>query len=89
MWNDSIVEEVRKVRDEHAARFDYDLERIFQDLKEQERKRDQKVVSFPPKRPLKNNQPRVARRDKRDGHSLGQDPGDLGSRHEPAGTEGV
>jgi hypothetical protein len=28
MWNDPIVEEVRKVREEHSARFDYDLERI-------------------------------------------------------------
>ena len=52
MWNDPIVEEVRKVREEHAARFDHDLERIFRDLKEQETKSGRKVVSFPPKRPL-------------------------------------
>jgi hypothetical protein len=51
MWNDPIVEEVRKVREEHAARFDYDLERIFQDLKEQEKRSGRKVVSLPPKRP--------------------------------------
>ena len=51
MWNDPIVEEVRKVREEHAARFDYDLEKIFRDLKEQERKSGRKVVSLPPKRP--------------------------------------
>jgi hypothetical protein len=51
MWNDPIVEEVRKVREEHAARFDFDLERIFQDLKEQEKKGGRKVVSLPPKRP--------------------------------------
>ena len=52
MWNDPIVEEVRKTREEHAARFDYDLEKIFQDLKEQERQSNRKVVSLPPKRPL-------------------------------------
>jgi hypothetical protein len=52
MWNDPIVEEVRKVREEHAARFDYDLVRIFQDLKEQERQSGRKVVSLSPKRPL-------------------------------------
>ena len=52
MWNDPIVEEVRKVREEHAARFDYDLARIFQDLKEQERQSGRKVVSLSPKRPL-------------------------------------
>lgn len=36
MKDDPIVEEVRKIRDEHAARFEYDLERIFADLKRQE-----------------------------------------------------
>ena len=33
---DEIVEEVRAARDAYAARFDYDLKRIFNDLKEQE-----------------------------------------------------
>lgn len=51
MWNDPIVEEVRKIREEHATRFDYDLEKIFQDLKEQERKGGREVVSYPPRRP--------------------------------------
>jgi hypothetical protein len=50
MWNDPIVEEVRKIREEHAARFDYDLKRIFQDIKEREEKSGHKVVSLPPKR---------------------------------------
>ena len=31
---------------------DYDLEKIFQDLKEQERQSGRKVVTLPPKRPL-------------------------------------
>jgi hypothetical protein len=52
MWNDPIVDEVRKIREEHAARFNYDLERIFQDLKEQERQSGREVVSLAPKRPL-------------------------------------
>ena len=50
MWNDPIVEEVRKIREEHAARFDYDLKKIFQDIKEREEKSGHKVVSLPPKR---------------------------------------
>lgn len=58
MWNDPIVEEVRKVREEHAARFDYDLERIFQDLKELEKRSERKVVSLPPKRPQEVSAPR-------------------------------
>lgn len=35
---DPIVDEVRRVRDAHAARFNYDLDAIFQDIKERERK---------------------------------------------------
>lgn len=36
--NDPIVDEVRRVRDAHAARFNYDLDAIFQDIKEREKK---------------------------------------------------
>lgn len=51
MWNDEIVEEVRKVRLEYAAKFNNDLEAIFKDIKEQEAKSDREVVSRPPKKP--------------------------------------
>ena len=44
--NDPIVEEVRRIRDAHAAMFDYDLDAIFQDIKEQEKKSGCKFVSF-------------------------------------------
>lgn len=47
---DPIVEEVRKVRDAHAARFNYDLDAIFRDIKEQEKKSGHKFVSFPPRK---------------------------------------
>lgn len=43
--NDPIVEEVRRVRDAHAARFNYDLDAIFQDIKEQEKKSGHKFIS--------------------------------------------
>ena len=33
MWRDTIVDETRKARDEYAARFNYDLEAIYRDLK--------------------------------------------------------
>jgi hypothetical protein len=45
MWTDEIVQEVRKEREAHAARFNYDLEAIWRDLKEQERQSGRKVVS--------------------------------------------
>ena len=35
--NDPIVDEVRRVRDAHAARFNYDLDAIFADIKKRER----------------------------------------------------
>lgn len=42
--NDPIVDEVRRVRDAHAARFNYDLDAIFLDIKERERKSGLKFV---------------------------------------------
>ena len=42
--NDPIVDEVRRIRDAHAARFNYDLDAIFQDIKEREKKSGLKFV---------------------------------------------
>lgn len=57
MKDDPIVEEVRKVREAYAAKFNYDLEAIFQDLKRQERESGRTFVSFPPRRISKPSQP--------------------------------
>ena len=51
MWEDEIVEEVRRVRNEYAAKFNHDLEAIYKDIKEQEKKNQRRVVSLPPKKP--------------------------------------
>jgi transposase len=51
MWKDEIVEEVRKERNEYAAKFDYDLNAIYKDIKEQEKQSLRKVVSLPSKKP--------------------------------------
>jgi hypothetical protein len=48
--NDPIVDEVRRVRDAHAARFNYDLDAIYRDIKEQEKKSGRKFVSFSPRK---------------------------------------
>ncbi len=54
MTADPIVEEVRRVRDEHAARFKYDLKAIDRDLKELERTSGRCYVKFEPARlPIK------------------------------------
>ena len=44
--NDPIVDEVRRIRDAHAAKFDYDPEAIFRDIKEQENQSGRSYVSF-------------------------------------------
>ena len=43
--NDPIVDEVRRVRDAHAARFNYDLDAIFRDIKEREKSSGHKFIS--------------------------------------------
>ena len=50
MWEDPIVAEVRRVRDAHAAQFNYDLETIYRDLKRQEKESGRTFVSYPPRR---------------------------------------
>jgi hypothetical protein len=47
---DPIVDEVRRVRDAHAAKFNNDLDAIYRDIKEQEKKSGLKFVSYPPRR---------------------------------------
>ena len=43
---DPMVAEVRRIRDEYAAKFNYDLNAIFRDIKERERKSGRTYVSF-------------------------------------------
>jgi len=63
MWEDTIVEEVREVRARHAEKFNFDLWLIYQDLKEQERLGQRKLVTFLPRprvqRAMKKRQPQI------------------------------
>lgn len=52
MWTDTIVEETRKARDEYAAKFNYDLDAMYEDLKKQEKCNEERLVSLPPKEPV-------------------------------------
>jgi hypothetical protein len=49
MWSDPIVEEIHQIRADHAARFNYDLAAIVEDIKKQEKQSGKKFVSFPPR----------------------------------------
>ena len=51
--NDHIVDEIRRIRDEHAAQFNYDVDAIFADLKRSEEARDWPRASFGPRRTAK------------------------------------
>jgi hypothetical protein len=48
---DNLMQEVRKIREAYAKQFDYDLQAIHRDLKEQEQVSGRRIVSFPPRRP--------------------------------------
>ena len=50
MQRDPIVTEIRRAREAHGARFNFDLQAIYLDLKSQEKRSDHKKVSFVPKR---------------------------------------
>jgi len=51
-WNDPIVEEVRKVRDAHARKFNYDLQAIANDLKKQQKASKRDFVTLSRKKPV-------------------------------------
>ncbi len=50
MWQDPIIAEIRKYREAHAAKYNFDLDAIYKTLKAAEEKSDHPKVSFPPKR---------------------------------------
>jgi len=54
MRKDPIVEEVRRARDRHAAKFRYDLDAISRALKDEERQGRRKVVSLSPKQVIRS-----------------------------------
>jgi len=49
MLPDPVVDEVRRVRQEHAKRFKYDLQAICTDIRKLEQRHPGRLVSFPPK----------------------------------------
>ena len=46
-----IVEEVRRAREQHAAKYDYDFDVICEALRREQNASGRKVVSLPPKKP--------------------------------------
>ncbi len=46
MHEDEIVKETRRLRDEYAKQFDYDLDLIFEDLQKKQKSSGRKYVSY-------------------------------------------
>ncbi|MGH9947009.1 MAG: hypothetical protein ACRD6X_07425 [Pyrinomonadaceae bacterium] len=46
MRTDEIVEETRRLRDEYASKFNYDLDLMFADLKRKEAESGREYISF-------------------------------------------
>ncbi len=49
MWEAPVVEEIRKVREAHAAKYNYDLYAIYRALKKEETESGHQFVSLPPR----------------------------------------
>jgi hypothetical protein len=49
MYEDSIVSEIRKYRLEHAAKYDHDLDRICEALREHQKESKRKIVTRSPR----------------------------------------
>ena len=47
---DPIIAEVRAVRDDHAARFGYDVEALFKDIRSRQEASDREYVRYPARR---------------------------------------
>ncbi|MDG2990584.1 hypothetical protein L3556_06495 [Candidatus Synechococcus calcipolaris G9] len=52
MGQDEILDEIHKIREEHAKSFNYDLDAMFADWQKRQSEDGRKVVSLPPKRTL-------------------------------------
>jgi hypothetical protein len=50
MWRDEIVEEVRKARDEYAAKFNYDIRAIARDMRERQERSGETIVRLKSKK---------------------------------------
>jgi len=52
MWQDEILDEIHKFREEHAKSFNYDLDAMFVDWQKRQAESGRQVVSLPPKQCL-------------------------------------
>jgi hypothetical protein len=60
MWKDEILEEIYKIREEHAKAFNYDLQAICDDLRQKQAASNRQIISQPLKQPSRLYSKQVA-----------------------------
>ena len=55
MYADPIIDEIRKYRDQYAARFDYDAKAMLDDVRRRQKESGRKTVTRVPKRLAADN----------------------------------
>ena len=50
MYTDPIIDEIRKYRDQYAARFNYDVKAMLEDIRRRQKESGRKTVTRTPKR---------------------------------------
>ncbi|BAZ20210.1 hypothetical protein NIES4073_10860 [Kalymmatonema gypsitolerans NIES-4073] len=54
MWEDEVLEELHRIREEHAKSFNYDFKAIFADWQKKQAASGKKLVSLQPKHQSKS-----------------------------------
>lgn len=60
IWDDPIIEEVRRVKREIAAEFNYDIHALCEYLRQRERESGRTYVTLPPRRIEPTERPPIA-----------------------------
>lgn len=47
MWRDEVLEEIYRIREEHAKAFNYDLKAICDDLRQKQATSGRRIISVP------------------------------------------
>ena len=55
MWKDEVLEEIYRIREEHASAFNYDLKAICDDLRRRQAASGRTIISKPLRRPCPAN----------------------------------
>ena len=59
MFDDAIIEEVRQIRDQLAAQFNYDVKAIGAAIRARQEEKHLSVVSRPPRQPIQEALPQT------------------------------